>query len=463
MRIKRYIQFIKESKTEINFWKLTSDDILEFFIDFEDAGYDVTVELGFQSTNGDESDDDFTKKILTGNYIPSYWIQIETKSDTSSEDITESLKFAIDIIADKLNTSDTNQLSLFQSSHEDYPGKITLHDSDGEFPLRYLYDDLLKIKGGTFWKEGNDDYDYEFENYTAIFIRQKDSVNITPKMMADFNEWSYDHSDDKGNIYLDIELEDLADILLQRSDSYKEYLVGGTENMWEYYDSTHYYPDDVSLFQYNLDKDNERLLVKAIIKELGGLDETKIHIGDECDNDTYTDIKDLSEEDLITFLLKERFYDTLKQISNYSEVKQEVKGIIADHSVSAHIDDNYRSIVSEFDDIINDEFEFNKIKKEVEKSYISTDKNGEKKSHKYKENVTFYRIKFDDKWLSITEDWDDSDMRRYISDISDIFKEYTSREISGYSMNPIFSDYGSVDSKEMNSDIKYYLNRFISN
>lgn len=463
MKLKRYIQFIKESlKEDIEsgkIWELDTDDILEFFIDFEDAGYDITIELGFQEE--DDEKEKFTTKVLPGDIIPSYWIEIQTKSNTSSEDLTDSLKFAIDIISDKLNTSD--QLTLFPSSHENYPGKITIHDSDGEFPLRYLYDDLLKIQGGTFWKEGNDEYDYEFEGYTAIFIRQKDSIKVTPKMMADYYEWKYDHSSDRGNIYTDIELEDIADTLLERKASYKEALVGGTEHMWDYYDSHNYIPDDTSFFQYSLDKENEKLMVKSIIKEMGGLEETKYHIGNEADNEVVESTKDMSEDELIEFLLKERFYDTLKQISNDSEIKMEIKQVVADWEMSAHVDDNYDAIVSEFDDIVGKEFEFEKIKKEVEKSYTSTDSDGNKKVNKYKTEVTYYRIPFDEKWLDVTSDWDYNDMKRYVTDLSDLFNEYCGQQYFSYSLNPRINDWGSVDSKSLNSDIKSYLTRFISN
>lgn len=463
MKLKRYIQFIKESlKEDIEsgkIWELDTDDILEFFIDFEDAGYDITIELGFQEE--DDEKEKFTTKVLPGDIIPSYWIEIQTKSNTSSEDLTDSLKFAIDIISDKLNTSD--QITLFPSSHENYPGKITIHDSDGEFPLRYLYDDLLKIQGGTFWKEGNDEYDYEFEGYTAIFIRQKDSIKVTPKMMADYYEWKYDHSSDRGNIYTDIELEDIADTLLERKASYKEALVGGTEHMWDYYDSHNYIPDDTSFFQYTLNKENEKLMVKSIIKEMGGLEETKYHIGNEADNEVVESTKDMSEDELIEFLLKERFYDTLKQISNDSEIKMEIKQVVADWEMSAHVDDNYDAIVSEFDDIVGKEFEFEKIKKEVEKSYTSTDSDGNKKVNKYKTEVTYYRIPFDEKWLDVTSDWYYNDMKRYVTDLSDLFNEYCGQEYFSYSLNPRINDWGSVDSKALNEDIKSYLTRFISN
>lgn len=467
MRLKKYIEFIKESlKEDIideKLWILDPDDILEYFIDFEDEGYDITIELGFQEEYEDfrnGTKEKFTTKVLPGNISPSYWIEISTEKVTSNEDLTDSLKFAIDIMSDKLNISD--QLTLFPSSHENYPGKITICDGvDGdEYGIDLLYDNKITVKGtDTYIKDG----DFVEHIHLCIFIRQKDSIDITPKMMADYYEWKYDHSSDRGNIYTDIELEDIADTLLERNASYKEALVGGTEHMWDYYDSYNYIPDDISFFQYTLNKENEKLMVKAIIKEMGGLEEAKYHIENEADNEVIESTKNMSEDELIEFLLKERFYDTLKQISNDSEIKMEIKQVAADWEMGAHVDDNYDAIVSEFDDIVGKEFEFEKIKKEVEKSYTSTDSDGNKKVNKYKTEVTYYRIPFDEKWLDVTSDWDYDDMKRHITDLSDLFNEYCGQEYFSYSLNPRINDWGSVDSKALNEDIKSYLTRFISN
>ena len=51
MKLKRYIQFIKESiKEQIEegtLWKLTEDDITDYMLEITDAGYYVSVEFGF--------------------------------------------------------------------------------------------------------------------------------------------------------------------------------------------------------------------------------------------------------------------------------------------------------------------------------------------------------------------------------------------------------------------------------
>lgn len=467
MRLKRYFQFIKESVVddikEQKLWELDPDDILEFFMDFEDEGYDVTIELGFEEKYEDYSEGEkerFTTKLLTGDIVPSYWIEIQTTDKTSSEDLTDSLKFAVDMIADKLNTKE--QLSLFPTPHKDYPGKITIVDSIGndqgdEYNIDLLYNDKIIIKGDTYIK------DEELDNNICLFIRQKDSVKITPKEMFDYYEWGYDYVDDKGNIYADIDIEDMSDLLLNRNDNYKDVLVGGTENMWDWYETGNYVSDDISFFQYTLDKENEVLMVKSIIKEMGGLEEVKYHIGNECDDEVIEATKNMSEDELVKFLLEERFYSTLKEISDNSEIKSEIKYLAADWEMGAHVVDNYKSILSEFDRIVGEEFEFKRIEKEVEKSYTSTDSEGNKKIHKYKQEVIYYRIPFDEKWLSVIEDWDYDDMKNHINNIEGLVHEYGGQEYFNYTMSPNMHDWGNVDSKALNEDIKHYLTRFISN
>jgi hypothetical protein len=54
--------------------------------------------------------------------------------------------------------------------------------------------------------------------------------------------------------------------------------------------------------------------VKSLIKEVGDLEDFIGHIGDECSDEAYENVKGKSEEEVINFLLKERFYDTLKTI-----------------------------------------------------------------------------------------------------------------------------------------------------
>jgi hypothetical protein len=69
MKLKRYIQFIKESlKEDIeegNLWKLNEDQIRDYLTEITDAGYLVTVTFGF------------CEKSKYGTYLNGEWVQKE--------------------------------------------------------------------------------------------------------------------------------------------------------------------------------------------------------------------------------------------------------------------------------------------------------------------------------------------------------------------------------------------------
>jgi hypothetical protein len=164
----------------------------------------------------------------------------------------------------------------------------------------------------------------------------------------------------------------------------------------------------------------------------------------------------MSEEELIDYLLKERYKDTLKQLGKNSEIFGDINQTVADFELGAHVHDNYEELLSEFDRCVNDEFKFTKFKKEVEKSWKSKSTDGNEVIHKYTKEETFYRIQFDNKWI---EDWDSEDIFKY--NLDGIFREYCGN-LERYELNPRFSDYGDVDSKKMNSEIKAILTKFLS-
>ena len=164
MKLKRYIQFIKESiKEKIeekSLWKLDEDDIHEYLIDLTDAGYLITVGFGFcekvkiHNYNKPTTEKDvYTEKIKSGDSVrPSYWIQIETGRSVNNDDVTPALQFAYSIISEQANAD------------------ITIKDADGSLEL-----DGIQVKGGLFINtESEDDYSgTEAELYIAFLLNKK--------------------------------------------------------------------------------------------------------------------------------------------------------------------------------------------------------------------------------------------------------------------------------------------------
>ena len=453
--IKKYLQFISESiKEQIEektLWKLSEEDITDYMLEITDAGYYVEVQFGFSEKfkQGAYKDgkwvenekDVFTEKVKSGDeVISAYWIAIHKPKGRKikNDDVTSTFQFACSIIAEEANA------------------EISIHDTDGNLGNP----DGIVIKGGLFY---TDDWNssepelLETEDYIAIFVKSKETVEFKEKDLVEYYDWSDAIVKEDGHVYVEIDLEDMSDIMLSRNSSYKDILLKGEEDLYDNYYGSDYQPDIPSMFQYTLSVENRVLLVKAMIKEMGGLEDTINHIGDECSDEAYENVKDKSEEEVINYLLKERFYETLKQLCKNSEICQEIRQTIGDWEMNAHVDSNYQSILDEFDEIVGKEFTFTKEKREVTKYYTSKDAEGNQNRREYKELDTFYTIPYNNDWIS-----DEDAERLKGNSLFDIFKEWCGQNYYTYEMSPNFSDYGDVDSKALNQDLKSDLERYLN-
>jgi hypothetical protein len=449
--IKKYLQFIsesiKEKIEEKSLWKLSEDDINDYMLEITDAGYSVSVEFGFSEKVKQgaykegkwvESEKEvFTDKVKAGDeVIPAYWISIIKGDRIKNDDVTSTFQFACSIIAEESNA------------------EISVNDSDGN-----LGDiDGIEIKGGLFYTDNWNSSESELleVDNIAIFAKSKETVTFTQENLVEYYNWK-DAIVKEDKVYVEFDIEDMSDIMLSRNSSYKDILLKGQEDMYDNYYGSDYQPDIPSMIQYTLTKENNHLLIKSMIKEVGGLESMINHIGDECSDEVYETVKDKSEEEVIEFLLKERFYETLKQLCKNSEICQEVRQTIGDWELNAHVDANYQSILDEFDEIVEKEFTFTKDKREVTKYYTSKDAEGNQTRREYQELDTFYKIPYNNDWI----DNEDGERLKDLS-LHDIFKEWCGEQYFTYEMNPYFSDSGDVDSKALNTEIKGDLERYLN-
>jgi hypothetical protein len=460
MRIKRwndFLSYIKESKSteELGFWKIDEDDIRDYFQESIDEGYQIEVRFGFVGEERTWSHKEqksyylerFTKKMLSGKNTPAISILI-TSEKVSSNDVSDNLRFAHSIIS------------------EEADAEISILDADGEIGEI----DGIVAKGGLFytdtWNENPEVQ--EVEGHVEFLVKQNEYVNITQKQLAEYYNWgSYEEKGDL--IFVDYSLEDLADEILSRDSNYKDLLINGDDgSIYENYWSSDYQPDFNSLFDYYLDKENKSLFVKTLIKDAGGLEEFVSYIGDECDDMAYDAIKVMMEDkegepeatkeerkikDITEYLLKERFY-TLKQMSKDSEILSDIKESYGDWASNTHAEKNLEEIRSEFDSILNDNFTYKKATREVEKKRRDTSGN----FHTYRDEETFYLIQFSSDWIEEIE-FEDLENEKLTS----VFETYLDKnDLYRHELNPHFSDYGDMDDKAWNKDIKSDLLRFLN-
>jgi hypothetical protein len=448
--IKRYLQFIKEQQLslfpmeevmkpveEVKTYRLEDDKIEELFVEMNDEGYTIDIERGFVELQWSYSSGKYTndkkvfgQKLVKGSVTPAYWINIyDTKP--SNEDVTDVVLTAIDYF-------------------EDLGFEAKVYEDKSEVNL-----DELLIKGGFFLEDESGDMtkDIQIDNNIGLFVMDKKEVEIDVKELCEYYEWLSEKDKDTfiegDDIYIVVGMEDLADILLGDEKSYKSQLIDGIDG--DHYWGSDYYPDTNSLFSYDLNKENSVLTIKALIKEYGGFEE----FVKEADNDK---LEGLTEDEVIEYLLKERFYSTLDNLCKNSDLVQDIKQTYSDHASSAHQEENYKDLVNEFDNIVGDrsygaELSYTKYDKEVEVKKTYTKPDGTKETHTYPEVQTFYKIKFDNKWL---EDFDYDFLQN--ESLYDIFREYCQAHLGTFKFEPHFSDYGSVNSKEFNADVTWMLN-----
>lgn len=437
MKLKKYLQFIKESIDNQNkIWLLSENDIREYLYDITDAGYIVDIEFGFSTkqrhynygTSKYVEKEVFDRKALGGDDVkPAYFIRIINNTQLTDEDVTDTLRFTMDMISSQSNCT------------------VELYDESSKLDI-----DSIQIKGGVFIDDNS-----EAEGYIAIFAIQNEEVEISISDLVKYYNWEV--SLYKNDIpYVEIELEDMADYMLSRRSEYKNFLVKGEEIMWDYYDLSDYYPDLDSLFRYELSKENQNLLIKCLIKDFGGFEKFRTLIA------KYSEVSDLdkfeNEDILVDFLITERFNRIIINIIKgefemSEEPLSEISDTIANWRGSAHVFDNYKEIIDEFDEIVGDEMPFTKVEREITKHY--TTKDGERRE--YKTDVTYFQIPYDNKWI---EDVDPDYL--FNKKLESVFREWIGEQDFRYEMNPRISDYGDVDTKKMNEEITNYLKRYLN-
>lgn len=458
MRLKKYLQFIKESLNDNSMYWIDEEQIKDIFQHIVDEGYTLSItkvffghvgysDYGHKYHNPNKNSEDNKlvlfdinqdDVLLSGeSYMPGYRISI-VKSQYKGSDVTDEFQSAISqlkgegYIVDTIEDEDGK--TNLENIHLDKGSVITWIPETTGKPLTYKQDDMA------------DGDIYISSAELVILVNQSEEVKLTDKMLAEIYEWKCDRIDgDK--IYCYVDIDDMASSVLSRRDydRWGKILKEGLD-IGDYYGDG-YYPDISSIIQYTLKNETAKLLVKSMIKELGGLESTLKELEGE---EIYESLTGKSEDEIIDILLKERFRRGLDRLSKDSEIMDTVRETISNWERQAHCDQNWEDLINEFDGIVSEVTEYTKkFDKEVDDYYIMTS-TGEKVW--YKSVVTHYEIPFQIKWI---EDYGKS-LKGYSLDA--LFKEWCSDSYQDYELEPRFSDYGHVDSDDLNKEIISILN-----
>jgi hypothetical protein len=428
-RVKGFNDFMKMIKESIDFWEdVDTADLNEYLQELIDNGYHISIENGFVDAKEDVDldkkeegnpnqlklfNDDVEGEILGDPYsfkleddyyvinigplFPSIRITIEESNirNVSDEDLTHVLKFFKKIVK--------NDYDMYT--------EIMVDD------VRVDYDDVV-IKNGEFITKDRDN-ENEFDSLELILIPKK-PIDMKMVDVAKYYDWSFDKSDDNGDIYFNVDYTDMVDMMINNSELEDQLLNGvDLEASTDDYDC-----DTESLIRYNLKKEDEITLARCVIRELGGID--------NIDNENLTG---MTEDVAVDFLVSERYHRTLCEIAEDTEVCGELNSLFGEHAFYAHEEACQKDLDAAFEDI-------------VDKHFTSTKANG------------VYTIKFDSEWID--------DLSRHGSDyfknetLESIMKEWFLDTEGRYDdLNVRYSDYGTVDkdefSKQANEIMKKYL------
>ena len=468
MRLKKYLQFIKESLGDNPMYWIDEDQIKDIFQYVTDEGYPLSITKVFFGHYGitsgysgnkfydpnknseddklilfDANDDDV---VLSGqSYNPGWRISI-VKGQYPGDDVTDEFQSAISQLKGEGYIIDTV---------EDEEGKTNLeniHLLNGtiitwipETPNKPFTTNQDEISDG-------DVYISSVE--LTLLVHQSEEVKFTDKTLSEVYEWKCDRIEGN-NIYCHVDIDDMARSIFSRSayERWGKILENGSIDIDDYY-SDGYYPEIDSMFQYTLSKENSTSMIKSLIKELGGLESTLNELEDE---DIYESLKDKSEDEFIEILIKERFKRGLNKLGRDSEIMSSIRETISDWERQAHCDQNWEDLISEFDDVVSEVTEYTKkFGKEVDKYYLRKIPGSENKERVlYKDNVIHYEIPFQDKWIL---DYNKT-LKGYSLDA--LFQEWCSDSYLDYKLEPSFRDWGDVDSVELNKEISSILNNYL--
>jgi hypothetical protein len=437
--IKKWNQFIKES---VDYWS-TTKEVSDIFIGLQDEDYIISVEKGVFNDVKDYLDPE-NDTITLGEYYLGYKITILQSPDKSKRDVTIEFKTSLSALKSE------GYIIEYISDDDDRISPDNIHFINGAVIT------WIPEKSGkplTDNEEDLSDGDIYISSYKCeLYIYQPEKTDLKPKDLAQIYQWgNYITKGDE--IYCEIDIDDLSDVILSRNSPYKDQLINGIE-LYNY--ETHYYqPDTQNLFGYNLSKENEILSIKCLIKEMDGLE----NLIEESDND---ELKGKSEDEVINFLLKERFYHTLENLCEDSEIIGDIKQMVADWEAQAHCDRNEEELHKAFDRILEREkIKFEKVWKEGKRFFYRKDRNGNKEKVWYNEMIWWYILEFESRWMT------DYNTTMFRENLITVFKEWAGNSYFDYTLEPHFSDYGDVDRDEMNKDIegllKGYLKQILSN
>jgi hypothetical protein len=428
-----------------NLYPMDEDDIRDYLTEIEDEGYSIVVNFGFLSPRND------VKESLTGGYtelinsydvIPCISVNIEATSNVGNDDVTTCLTSFVKRVSNKFK-------------------KIKVRDDEG-----FLNIEDIKLEGGIFLKSGNGNIEDEIQLISPVCIQLTwfEDVHLTDKMIYEYYGFTQDKDTrftEKGSAQIAVPRDRISDWIIPNKSDYKDIIDDPDYDIYQWYDCGDWYPEHDSFFTYHLENETIDLLLRCCFKNFDELKEEYPEFLEE-----YSSLEDFIQN--IT-KPKDRWSNNWGKLGKFLD-KEELAGNIynelrskyADYSMHAKADEDYKAVMSDFDESVEEELGttiIEKFNQEEKKRYRTKDRDGREVWKETTYERPYYRLDFNLEWLSRLESSDLFDLDSVEDEIGEWF--YNNKD--KIELNPRLSDYADVDDKEFNkearADIKWQMER----
>jgi len=422
--------YAKAELTHNNLYPMDEDDIRDYLAEIEDERYLITVNFGFleSSTGG------YTELINSYDVRPCISVNIESTSNVGNDDVTTCLTSFVKRVSNKFK-------------------EIKVLDNGGVLDINDI-----KLQGGISIRSE----DIDVEEPLSVYLIWFEDVNLTDKMIYEYYSIPQDKHTrftEKGSAQIAVPRDRISDWIIPNKSNYKDIIDDPDYDIYQWYHGGDWYPEHDSFFTYHLENETIDLLLRCCFNEF---DELKVEYPEFLEE--YNSLEDFIQN--IT-KPKDRWSNNWGKLGKFLD-KEELTGNIynelrskyADWSMHAKADEDYKAVMSDFDESVEEELGttiIEKFNQEEKKRYRTKDRDGREVWKETTYERPYYRLSFNLEWLGRLESSDLFDLGSVEDEIGEWF--YNSKEKIEF--KPRLSDYADVDDKEFNkearSDIKWQI------
>jgi hypothetical protein len=413
-----------------NLYPMDEDDIRDYLAEIEDEGYSIVVNFGFLEA----STGNYTELINSHYVTPCISVDIQTVSKTGNDDVTTCLTSFVKRVSNRFK-------------------EIRVLDNGGLLDISDI-----QLKGGISIKSEDVDIEEPLSAYLIWF----DEVNLTDRMIFEYYGFTQDKDTrftEKGSAQISVPRDRISDWIIPNKSDYKDIIDDPDYDIYQWYHGGDWYPEHDSFFTYHLENETIDLLLRCCFKNFDELKEEYPEFLEEYN----------SLEDFIQNITKpkDRWSNNWGKLGKFLD-KEELAGNIynelrskyADWSMQAKADEDYKAVISDFDESVEEELEttiIEKFNQEEKKRYRTKDKDGREVWKETTYERPYYRLDFNLEWLSRLDSSDLFDL----GSVEDEIGEWVYNNKEKVELNPRLSDYADVDDKEFNkearADIKWEI------